>query len=88
MTAIRHHGGDAPSLMVVAHNPGLHELGLALTRDGEREARRALENNLPTSGLIVIDFEIADWNDAGFRRGILKAFVSPKTLREAEQGGA
>lgn len=85
MASIREHGGDASSLMVVAHNPGLHELGLALTGDGNGSAQRALGDNLPTSGLVIIDFDGTAWSEAGFRRGHLVDFISPKTLRNAAQ---
>src|SRR5205823_1262252 len=68
-------------LMIVAHNPGLHEFALALARTGEPRARQALADNLPTSGLAVIDVDIADWADLSFRQGRLARLVSPALLR-------
>ena len=44
-------------------------------------ARNALADNLPTSGLAVIDFDIEHWGDVAFRRGRLELFVSPKLLK-------
>jgi phosphohistidine phosphatase len=70
-------------LMVVGHNPGMHELALALTGSGDTAARRALSDNLPTSGLAIFDFEVDDWADVAFRRGRLVLFVSPKLLKES-----
>jgi phosphohistidine phosphatase len=76
---------DLKRLMVVGHNPGLHELALALTDgSGERAARKALTDNLPTSGLAIFDFAVDDWADVAFRRGRLVLFVSPKLLRQAD----
>jgi phosphohistidine phosphatase len=72
---------DPQRLLLVGHNPGLHELAFALTGGGEAEARSALADNLPTSGLAVIDFDIDDWNDVSFRRGRIERFVSPKLLK-------
>ena len=69
--------------MVVGHNPGMHELALALTGGGDAAGRRALADNLPTSGLAIFDFAIDDWNDVAFRRGRLVLFVSPKLLKQA-----
>lgn len=69
------------SIMVVAHNPGLHELALALTGKATAVDREALEENLPTSGLAVFKFAIDDWNDVSVRRGTLDRFVSPRLLR-------
>lgn len=74
---------SARQLMVVGHNPGLHELALGLTHNGKAGNHKALAGNMPTSGVAVIDFSIDDWSDAGFGGGRLRNFVSPKTLREA-----
>jgi phosphohistidine phosphatase len=77
---------DPKRLLLVGHNPGLHELAFALTGSGKAEARSALADNLPTSGLAVIDFDIDDWDDVSFRRGRLELFVSPKLLKAASGG--
>jgi phosphohistidine phosphatase len=74
--------GDPPQMMLVGHNPGMHELGLALAGSGDDQARKALADNLPTSGLAVFDFAIDDWADVAFRNGRLLSFVSPKLLKE------
>src|ERR1700760_1277857 len=73
---------DPPRLMVVGHNPGMHELALALTGSGDAAGRKALAHNLPTSGLVVLDFATDDWNDVAFRRGKLVLFVSPKLIKQ------
>jgi phosphohistidine phosphatase len=78
--------GDPQRLMLVGHNPGLHELAFALTGGGNAAARAALADNLPTSGLAVIDFEIDDWRDVSFRGGRIELFVSPKLLKAASGG--
>jgi phosphohistidine phosphatase len=69
-------------LMVVGHNPGMHELALALTHSGDAAAKKALDDNLPTAGLAVFDFAVDDWTDVAFRRGKLVLFVSPKLLKQ------
>jgi phosphohistidine phosphatase len=74
---------DPRRLMVVGHNPGMHELALALAGSGDAAGRRALAENLPTSGLAVFDFEVDDWADVAFRRGRLVLFVSPKLLKQS-----
>ena len=68
--------------MLVGHNPGMHELALALAGSGDAAARKALADNLPTSGLAVLEFATDDWNDVAFRRGRLVLFVSPKLLKQ------
>jgi phosphohistidine phosphatase len=75
------------SIMVVGHNPGLHELSVELIGKANDEDREALEENLPTSGLAVIKFAIDDWNDVSVRHGTLDRFVSPKRLRLQRESG-
>jgi len=66
-------------LMLVGHNPGMHELALLLTD----HSSKALINNLPTAGLAVFDFNIKDWSDVAYRSGKMVLFTSPKLLRQA-----
>ena len=73
---------DPKRLMLVGHNPGMHEIALMLAGSGDKAGIKALEDNLPTSGLALLDFDIDDWSDVGFRRGKLASFVSPKLLRQ------
>ena len=73
---------DPKRLMVIGHNPGMHELALALSGGGDAAAKKALEHNLPTSGLAILDFAIEDWNEVAFRRGTLVRFTSPKLLKQ------
>ena len=76
---------DPKRLMLIGHNPGMHELALTLTGSGDEAAKRALSDNLPTSGLAIFDFAIDDWNEVSFRRGKLVLFVSPKLLKQASR---
>jgi phosphohistidine phosphatase len=73
---------DPRTLMLVGHNPGMHELSLALAGSGDESGRKALADNLPTSGLAVFDFAVDDWADVAFRRGQLMLFVTPKLLKQ------
>ena len=73
---------DPERLMIVGHNPGMHELAIALAGSGDAAGRGALADNLPTAGLAILDFDIDDWADVGLRRGRLELFVSPKLLKQ------
>ncbi|MGN6410267.1 MAG: SixA phosphatase family protein [Nitrobacter sp.] len=74
---------NSKRLMIVGHNPGLHEFALGLIGGGDAAGRAALTRNLPTSGLVVIDFPIERWDGIAFGGGQLAQFVSPKLLKEA-----
>jgi len=81
---IRETGGkEARSLLVLAHNPSLQEIALAMVAGGAARPREALLDNLPTGGIVVIDFPIESWADVAFRKGHLERFVTPKQLRDA-----
>lgn len=82
LAVIRDAATDDPAqMMIIAHNPGLHELALALVGRGDDAARKAIDDNLPTSGLATIEFPIEDWDDVAFRGGRLMSFISPKLLK-------
>ncbi|TYO62300.1 histidine phosphatase family protein [Bradyrhizobium hipponense] len=68
-------------LMLVGHNPGMHEVALMLIGSGDRAGAKALAHNLPTAGLAIFDFDVKDWGHVAYRRGKLVLFVSPKLLR-------
>ena len=74
---------DPARLMVIGHNPGMHELALMLAGSGDASAKKAIEHNLPTAGLAILDFAIDDWSEVSFRRGKLVRFTSPKLLKQA-----
>src|SRR5262249_18666557 len=73
------------SLIVVGHNPGLHEAARRLIASGDVEARERLNEGLPTSGLAVIDFAGKDWRKLHPHGGRLERFVSPRSLAEADR---
>jgi phosphohistidine phosphatase len=77
---------EAPAgkmLLVVGHNPGLHDLALRLIASGDTETRERLNEKLPTSGLVVIDVAFDDWSDLHASSGRLERFVSPRSIDAA-----
>ena len=73
----------AHTLLVIGHNPGLHELALMLIASGDIDARERLREKLPTAGLVIIDFAIDAWSKLHPQSGRLERFVSPKSLEAA-----
>lgn len=75
--------GDARTLLVVGHNPGLHDLAVQLIASGDVETRERVEEKLPTCGLVVLDFTFDDWSSLHDNSGRLERFVSPRLIAEA-----
>jgi phosphohistidine phosphatase len=75
----------APALLVVGHNPGLHELALQLIASGNPQMRGQINEKLPTSGLVVIDLPLDDWSALHPHAGRLERFVSPRLIAAATE---
>ena len=73
----------AHSLLVVGHNPGLHDVAMLLIASGDVEARERLREKLPTSGLVIVDFVFDGWGRLHPHSGRLERFVSPKSIEAA-----
>jgi phosphohistidine phosphatase len=72
-------------LLVVGHNPSLHEFALQLIASGEVDAREQLREKLPTSGLVVMDLAIDDWRLARPHAARLERFVTPRLIAAATE---
>jgi phosphohistidine phosphatase len=71
------------TLLLIGHNPGLHEAALMLIAAGDIDTRESLREKLPTCGLVIIDFAFDDWSKLHPRSGRLERFVSPRSLGAA-----
>jgi len=74
---------SAASILVIGHNPGMHETAAYLIGPGDVEARQRLDKGLPTTGLVVIDFAALGWPSLHARGGRLERFVTPRLLKAA-----
>jgi len=83
LTVIKDAPASAHTLLVIGHNPGLHELALMLIASGDVDARERLREKLPTAGLVIVDFAFDDWDRLHPRCGRLERFVTPKSLEAA-----
>jgi phosphohistidine phosphatase len=73
--------GDAASVLIVGHNPGLHELLFRLV-DPDRENAlfaRAAEK-FPTASFALLELEIDDWAELAPGCGQLIHFARPRDL--------
>ncbi len=74
-------GGEASSLLLIGHNPGIEDLARMLVAGGDAEAIAELEAAFPTAALAVIDLSAAGWREVGPQRGHLAAFHTPRKSR-------
>jgi phosphohistidine phosphatase len=73
----------AHGLVVVGHNPGLHDVAVALIASGDVDARERVAEKLPTAGLVVIDLAFDDWSRLHLHSGRLERFITPKLIAAA-----
>ncbi len=83
LAAVHGCGPDVHTLMVVGHNPGLHELAIDLVASGDLDARQRLNEGFPTAALAVIDFSLEAWPKLHSGCGRLDRFIVPRALAAA-----
>ena len=73
---------EGQSLLIVGHNPSLHDLAVQLIGSGNAAAREQLSESLPTSGLVVIDLQLERWSQLQPhpQAGPLERFVTPRFI--------
>jgi phosphohistidine phosphatase len=74
---IRELGGDAPSVLVVGHNPTLHEVALLLL-EPEDAGRTRLEKGFPTAALAVVSVPTPSWGRLSLGTGTLLELRTPE----------
>lgn len=65
-------------LMVVGHNPGLHQLALQLIEQADQNSLARLNQEFPPGSLVIIDFPgLQDWEGVARQGGVLYRYVTP-----------
>ncbi|MBY0227106.1 MAG: histidine phosphatase family protein [Hyphomicrobium sp.] len=68
------------SVMLVGHNPGFHELNIALIGDAAPGAERAAKSKFPTCALAIYTFDTDQWAQVAPRKGRVIHFATPRGL--------
>jgi phosphohistidine phosphatase len=76
LAALAEHGGGARRLLVVGHNPTIHETAVMLAKSPEAGMRA----KFPTAALAVLAFDVDDWSMIRPGKGRLVRFLRPKDL--------
>jgi phosphohistidine phosphatase len=78
---IKAEAGAPRTLLLVGHNPGLHEAARLLLAASDAASRELAD--LPTAGLVVIDFAGHDWRMLAAGSGHLACFATPGRITAA-----
>ena len=68
---------DEETILLVAHNPGIHELTLNLSQNSSHSD---LEEGYPTASISIIELGNDDWHDLGNKKLELIKFIRPRDL--------
>ena len=66
--------GKSQSVQIIGHNPSISEIAADFSG--------TYAESLPTSGTIVIDFDVKKWDYVSVGSGILTQIIVPRALRE------
>lgn len=77
---------DGGALLVIGHNPGIHQLALALGQRGPGKLVAALAIKFPTCALAVIESDVDAWRDIDAANCRLARYMTAKALRLHEVG--
>jgi phosphohistidine phosphatase len=83
LSVIREQKVQALPLLLVGHNPGLHEAADLLVASGDVELRERLREKFPTGALAVIDFAASSWSRIHDQSGRLERYVTPREIAAA-----
>jgi phosphohistidine phosphatase len=72
--------GTAPSVLVVGHNPGLHDLAVSLAGGGDAELVSRLREKLPTGALVTLVSAVETWRQLRPGAAELTGYVVPREL--------
>ncbi|MDX2203075.1 MAG: histidine phosphatase family protein [Hyphomicrobiaceae bacterium] len=67
-------------VMMVGHDPGMHELAVALAGTGDAQSLKALAAKFPTAALAVIQLDAKAWSEIAPGKGRLVRFMTPRAL--------
>ncbi|MGH9016263.1 MAG: SixA phosphatase family protein [Acidimicrobiales bacterium] len=68
---------ETGSVMVVGHNPTLHQLTVLLLSPDDSDGRRIVEDGLPTAAVAHFALDVTSWSDVVMGGGHLEDFFVP-----------
>ena len=80
VSAVRTSAPEASTVMVVAHNPGLHDVSQILSRPEDTSEYHRMVRKFPTGAVAVIQCDIENWTSLDRDDNRLLHFIRPKDL--------
>lgn len=78
LESIKAVGAAHACVLMIGHNPGMHNLADALAGPGPQALNERLAEKFPTAAIAVFKFNKKSWRDIAPRTGRLTAFWTPK----------
>ena len=69
--------------MLIAHNPGIQDLALALAAGGP--ALAGLREKVPTGALTTVELDVERWRDIDHGTGTATILVTPRSLESGPE---
>lgn len=86
LTAASNAPANCHTLMLVAHNPGIHALAANLLAPSSVDtSARFLQTNYPTAAMTAFRFEIEDWRHVAFHTATLECYQTPKMIKKNQK---
>jgi phosphohistidine phosphatase len=80
---LRQVSNRASSAMLIAHNPGLQDLALALAAGGPTPA--GLREKFPTGALATLELDVERWRDLDHGTATATTLVTPRSLESVAE---
>ena len=68
---------DVRELLVIGHNPDLHEIALWLAGSDHGKLASALHSKFPTAAMAIFEIDAESWEELEPRRAALVRFATP-----------
>ncbi|MFV0297305.1 MAG: SixA phosphatase family protein [Hyphomicrobiaceae bacterium] len=80
LVCLRECPDDIGHVLMIGHNPGLHELAVGLLGDEIPPDHADLARNLPTAALVVLAVNVDNWGDVDWGMAFLSHYRVPRDL--------
>ena len=85
LQVVKETGPKVGTLLMIGHNPSMHELAVQLIATGDIDMRQQLWEAFPTAALAVIEFKLDGWDRVHAQAGRLEHFVTPRAIAAADR---